>query len=75
MARVDLKLVGAAMERKAVLGRVRRVLRSYGHTDKCRIKMRMCKTCHSDLHRLVTWLLERHKRYEKAKGGLWRKRK
>ena len=46
-------LKGAAMERKAILAKVRRLIRQCG-----------------GLIELVAWLLTRHERYNKRKGGL-----
>ena len=46
-------LKGAAMERKAILAKVRRML------ERC-----------ESMESLVLWLLQRHERYNKRKGGL-----
>lgn len=48
-------LKGAAMERKAILARIRRMIRN-----------------DEDGESLVTWILRRHDRYNKRKGGLGR---
>jgi len=53
MTNKSAMLKGAAMERKAVLAKVRRLIRQCG-----------------GLIELVAWLLSRHERYNKRKGGL-----
>ena len=59
--RRDEKLIGAAMERKAILRHIRREQRGY-----------MTRTGHEDgvLGRLQDWILDRDKRYKARKDGL-----
>ena len=59
MARTDLKLIGAAEERRAVLRKVRRMM-----------KLQAGLAYVAALNDLETWLLDRDKRYNKRKGGL-----
>jgi len=57
--RKDLKLIGAAMERKAILRKIRTEKRQTGNQYEIDI-----------LNLLDTWILDRDKRYSKRKGGL-----
>jgi hypothetical protein len=61
--RKDLKLIGAAEERRAILRHIRRQIRLNSYLpagDNFLIGMRD----------MVEWLLSRDKRYSKRKGGL-----
>lgn len=64
MAKAKTYHDGAAEERKAFLRKLRRDLRIVG--DRVAIQV---------LGALIEWVLMRHERYEKRKGGLGRKRK
>lgn len=60
MARTNAELKGAAEERRAILARIRR-------------EMTLGVWVYGEV--LVTWILDRDKRYNKVKGGLGRTRR
>jgi hypothetical protein len=64
--RKDDKLIGAAMERKAILRRVRSQIKARQNGDS---------SPHYDLERLEAWILDRDKRYQSRPGGLGRAKK
>ena len=69
--RKDLKLIGAAEERRAVLRKVRREAKWRNELPESQFDY-FVEGARDAYNTMETWLLDRDKRYNKRKGGLGR---